>query len=897
LDRVIGNNIFSDQQEVDLGDAAADSFARYYSLIDDPELTQHVEKLGARLAEHLPPNHLRFQFFLIDAPEVNAFSLPGGRIYLTRKIVALTRNDDELAGVVAHEMGHVVAHQAAIFVSSILKQVLGVTEVGDRADIYDKVQRVFDKQGRKPFKISEQGDGDQYVADQVALFAMARAGFAPPAYVDLFDRFNDTHGDAGNWFTDMLGRTNPEQKRLRELLKSVSTMPAACAGIATSSPVEFETWQARVVASRAGTHSESLPGLLIRKKLASPLRPDINNLRFSPDGKYVLAQDEGGIHVLSRDPFQMLFFIDAPDADKAQFSPDSKSVVFKSPSLRIETWDIAAQNRTSVREILLRVLCIQSALSPDGKYLACLDREYALHLVEVANGKELISKKRFLEAGSSAAGELPMSGATESMHVPVSHLSFSPDAQYFVAGTVNSDLAYSLSENRPLKVPSSVRTVMHEEFAFVDSSRIVGLNSFDPSKSAIVKFPSGELVRHVKLTYGLTLGATPQGKYIAVGPLQNGKRGFIDLETGKLNGVCKEDAGDIYDRTIVYEELDGGLVLIEAPSGKVVSRAQLTLSHLGEHGAIAVSDDFNRLAASTQTRGAVWDLSHNQRIQLLRVFAGGWFAEDGSLYADFPQGANKERAVVQMDPQGDAWTVFPIGQLPAKQEGPYVLIRRPQHGHTNPRNSTYELWDFRRKQVLWARDFTLEPASVFLTSDFGKILMGWSVANAAGHQELKNLPDLKNSAQKDDMFYELVDLKSGMLQSKLLVKTNKLSFRIEGAKVDGDWAAFEVSGDRVLIYSLASDREQGHAFGYAPVISGAGGVYAVSAGEGQVNVYRLSDSHLRQSYKFPKSIAYKRFSPDGKRLFVLTRDQTAYVLDLNSAVNPQSVAAKTSPSE
>ncbi|PYX67943.1 MAG: hypothetical protein DMG78_26555 [Acidobacteria bacterium] len=133
LERVAGKTIFTDQQEIDLGDAMGDSLAREFVLIDDPVLTAHLEALGARLARYLPPNNLRFRFFLIDLPEVNAFSLSGGRIYVARKMVALTRSEDELAGVLAHEMGHIVTHQHSILMTHLLKRVLGVTQVGDRA--------------------------------------------------------------------------------------------------------------------------------------------------------------------------------------------------------------------------------------------------------------------------------------------------------------------------------------------------------------------------------------------------------------------------------------------------------------------------------------------------------------------------------------------------------------------------------------------------------------------------------------------------------------------------------------------------------------------------------------------------------------------------------------------
>src|ERR1700758_5126078 len=263
LERVAGKTIFTDQQEIDLGDAMGDSLAREFVLIDDPVVTAHMEEIGARLARYLPPNNLRFRFFLIDLPEVNAFSLPGGRIYVARKMVALTQSDDELAGVLAHEMGHIVTHQHAIRMTRVLKQMLGVTQVGDRADIYDKFQRVLENERRKPLHISSEGDEDQYIADQVALFVMARAGFAPQSYVDLWDRFNATHGNAGSWFTDLLGHTKPEQKRLRELLKWASMMPAGCAQITPSSKADFKEWQAEGIASSSAIHVESPPGVLV----------------------------------------------------------------------------------------------------------------------------------------------------------------------------------------------------------------------------------------------------------------------------------------------------------------------------------------------------------------------------------------------------------------------------------------------------------------------------------------------------------------------------------------------------------------------------------------------------------------------------------------------------------
>jgi len=96
----------------------------------------------------------------------------------------------------------------------------------------------------------------------------------------------------------------------------------------------------------------------------------------------------------------------------------------------------------------------------------------------------------------------------------------------------------------------------------------------------------------------------------------------------------------------------------------------------------------------------------------------------------------------------------------------------------------------------------------------------------------------------------------------------------------------------VILYSITSGKELGHVFGSAPAVSSTGGVYAVSSSEADVLVYGLADSKLRREYRFPVSVAFKKFSADGKKLFVLTRDQTAYVLDLNAVKEQPSGVVK-----
>ena len=82
-------------------------------IVDDPELTALVNQIGQRLARHAPRGRFQYHFAIVDQAAPNAFALPGGYIYVSRGLLALTNSEDELANVIGHEIVHVAARHAA----------------------------------------------------------------------------------------------------------------------------------------------------------------------------------------------------------------------------------------------------------------------------------------------------------------------------------------------------------------------------------------------------------------------------------------------------------------------------------------------------------------------------------------------------------------------------------------------------------------------------------------------------------------------------------------------------------------------------------------------------------------------------------------------------------------
>src|SRR5262249_49936154 len=142
--------------------------------------------------------------------------------------------------------------------------VLGVTEVSDRKDIFEKYNRLVENAARKPkaFEGESETEDEQLAADRIGLYAMTKAGYDPAACPRLFDRIAGTKGGKGNFFTDLFGTTSPEAKRLREMAKSISAIPPSCVERRADDRVAgFHAWQAAVVNSSAGTRRESLHGV------------------------------------------------------------------------------------------------------------------------------------------------------------------------------------------------------------------------------------------------------------------------------------------------------------------------------------------------------------------------------------------------------------------------------------------------------------------------------------------------------------------------------------------------------------------------------------------------------------------------------------------------------------
>ena len=175
----------SEQQEIQLGAKMHKEVLREYSALKDAELQAYVNQVGQRLAKLSHRPHLRWHFTVVDSPEVNAFAVPGGYVYITRGIMAYLNSEAELAGVLAHEMGHVTARHGvrqqsratAVGLGAILGSILvpGLNNQGGATLLQGMAQAWTAGYGRE-HELESDRLGAQYIA---------RAGYKPSAMIDL----------------------------------------------------------------------------------------------------------------------------------------------------------------------------------------------------------------------------------------------------------------------------------------------------------------------------------------------------------------------------------------------------------------------------------------------------------------------------------------------------------------------------------------------------------------------------------------------------------------------------------------------------------------------------------------------------------------------------------------
>jgi predicted Zn-dependent protease len=216
----------STQQEVQLGQDYAAQLARELPLVRDQQVVNYINQLGNSIARIADPRGIQYTFYVVNAPEVNAFAVPGGHIYVNRGLIERAENMSEVAGVLAHEVGHVVHRhgidqvQRAEAANTGLAVVYGVL-LGRNPSLPEQVGI----QGLGSAIFAGYSRDAEREADATAIQYLMAAGIHPQGLVTMFQKLMAENqrnpSSVERWFS-----THPtSQERVNNVQSAISSIP------------------------------------------------------------------------------------------------------------------------------------------------------------------------------------------------------------------------------------------------------------------------------------------------------------------------------------------------------------------------------------------------------------------------------------------------------------------------------------------------------------------------------------------------------------------------------------------------------------------------------------------------------------------------------------------------
>ena len=239
----------STQQEVEMGQQYAQQINQQLPIVQDPELNRYINVLGDSIARLTSRSDLpEWHFYIVDSREVNAFAVPGGFVYVNRGLIERTQRMDKLAGVLGHEIGHVVRRHSIKQMQQQQGANIGVTLACVLTRICDSQagQAAIQVGGTAVFaKFSR---GDEAEADEEGVRNTVRAGISPKGIPEMFQiLINERNRNPGA--VEAMFATHPlEEDRIAQTERLIAQYdPAILRSLATDSR-NYQTFKARVLA-------------------------------------------------------------------------------------------------------------------------------------------------------------------------------------------------------------------------------------------------------------------------------------------------------------------------------------------------------------------------------------------------------------------------------------------------------------------------------------------------------------------------------------------------------------------------------------------------------------------------------------------------------------------------
>jgi predicted Zn-dependent protease len=218
---------FSDDEEQTIGLDVSQKVREKFGVVQDPAVHKYVSLVGLTLAKQTERPDLPWTFIVLDTDGVNAFASPGGYVHITRGALGLIQNEAELAGVLGHEIGHVVRKHTINALRKNNAVKLGTDAASTRSALIASVgNAVYDSVLENAYD-----RGDELDADRVGVDLSSKTGYQSGALGSFLERLEDRNKDQAE--RNGLFASHPATK---ERIEKIGTQSASLKTTATGQP-------------------------------------------------------------------------------------------------------------------------------------------------------------------------------------------------------------------------------------------------------------------------------------------------------------------------------------------------------------------------------------------------------------------------------------------------------------------------------------------------------------------------------------------------------------------------------------------------------------------------------------------------------------------------------------
>src|ERR1700741_2626903 len=281
-----GPNFYSLEKEIALGKQLAQEVERTSKLIDDPVVTEYVNRVGQNLVRNSDAR-VPFTIKVIDSDEVNAFALPGGFFYVNSGLILRAQEESELAGVMAHEISHVVArHGTKQATKGEMMQLATIPLIllgpGGWAGygIYQALQLAI------PLSYLKFSRDAEREADFLGIQYMYKAGYDPNSYVTFFERIQADEKRRPGTIPKFFSTHPPTPERIADAQKEIARiLPERDEYIVTTSEFDNVKFRLRNVmfARKVQDNAPGKPTLRTKTEQTDKQKQGDPNATSNPD--------------------------------------------------------------------------------------------------------------------------------------------------------------------------------------------------------------------------------------------------------------------------------------------------------------------------------------------------------------------------------------------------------------------------------------------------------------------------------------------------------------------------------------------------------------------------------------------------------------------------------------